>query len=67
MWKNYGMTFIEYIFLDRFRKSSSHMLIKDQNFIKVLKIKTLNFYRSFANFELMSLNYKKQYSISYNL
>ena len=25
MWKNYGMTFIEYIFLDFFRKSDSHI------------------------------------------
>ena len=25
MWKNYGMTFIEYIFLNYYRKNKSHM------------------------------------------
>ena len=28
MWKNYGMTFIEYIYLDYFRKQNSHITIK---------------------------------------
>ena len=28
MWKNYGMTFIEYIFLDRLRKNNSHIEIE---------------------------------------
>ena len=27
MWKNYGMTFIEYIFLDQFKKNNSHISI----------------------------------------
>ena len=44
MWKNYGMTFIEYIFLNRFRKKSSHITIKG-------KEKLLNFLNSiFAKF-----------------
>ena len=28
MWKNYGMTFIEYIFLKYFRKNNSHIIFK---------------------------------------
>ena len=28
MWKNYGMTFIEYIFLNTFRKNSHYMFLK---------------------------------------
>ena len=27
MWKNYGMTFIEYIYLDKLRKSKSHVTV----------------------------------------
>ena len=27
MWRNYGMTFIEYIFLDYFRKNNNHVEI----------------------------------------
>ena len=27
MWKNYGMTFIEYIFLDHFRKKNKYKII----------------------------------------
>ena len=30
MWKNYGMTFIEYIFLKDFRNSSTHIKIEGQ-------------------------------------
>ncbi len=62
MWKNYGMTFIEYIFLDRFRKSSSHMLIKDQGILsKVFENKRPVIFISghFANFELMSMEITK--------
>ena len=28
MWKNYGMTFIEYVFLDKLRKYKNHVIIK---------------------------------------
>ena len=31
MWKNYGMTFIEYIFLDHLRKKKEHMVIEGEN------------------------------------
>ena len=30
MWKNYGMTFIEYIFLDHYRKNKSHIIIEGE-------------------------------------
>ena len=30
MWKNYGMTFIEYIFLDHFRKKTISYKIKGE-------------------------------------
>ena len=62
MWKNYGMTFVEYIFLNSFRKESSHVTIKGREIIQ-------NVYQGnkpvifvsghFANFELMSMEITK--------
>ena len=63
MWKNYGMTFIEYIFLNTFRNSSSHIEIKgDENLnIAISKKKPLIFVSGhFANFELMSMEITKR-------
>ena len=63
MWKNYGMTFIEYIFLNTFRKNSSHIEIKgDENLnIAISKKKPLIFVSGhFANFELMSMEITKK-------
>tara|TARA_X000000950_G_C13898956_1_gene654123 strand:- start:1350 stop:1691 length:342 start_codon:yes stop_codon:yes gene_type:complete len=37
MWKNYGMTFIEYMFLKYFKKQSSHISITGENNLKILK------------------------------
>ena len=38
MWKNYGMTFIEYIFLNIFRKNNSHInIINENNLIDIDK------------------------------
>ena len=43
MWKNYGMTFIEYIFLNYFRKNNSHIDIKrEKNLSTNIKKKTSN-------------------------
>ena len=40
MWKNYGMTFIEYIFLDLFRKKNSHITIEGKEYLEsILKNK----------------------------
>ena len=63
MWKNYGMTFIEYIFLDYFKKNNSHIDIKgEDNLIKnKTKRKTVIFISGhFANFELMSMEITKK-------
>ena len=63
MWKNYGKTFIEYTFLDYFRKKSNHISIigeenlKDNN----SKNKPVIFISGhFANFELMSMEITKK-------
>ena len=63
MWKNYGMTFIEYMFLNTFRKNSSHIEIKgDENLnVAISKKKPLIFVSGhFANFELMSMEITKK-------
>ena len=62
MWKNYGMTFIEYIFLNYYRKNKSHMLIdgKTNLFNLIQKNKPVIFISGhFANFELMSMELTK--------
>ena len=63
MWKNYGMTFIEYMFLNTFRKNSSHIEIKgDENLnVAISKKNPLIFVSGhFANFELMSMEITKR-------
>ena len=63
MWKNYGMTFIEYMFLNTFKKNSSHIEIKgDENLnVAISKKKPLIFVSGhFANFELMSMEITKR-------
>ena len=58
MWKNFGKTFVEYLFLKKFRENNSHIKIKGEN--TLLKIidenKPVIFVSGhFANFELMSM------------
>ena len=63
MWRNYGKTFIEYIFLDTFKKSNSYVEIKgDQILSKLInENKTAIFISGhFANFELMSMEISKK-------
>ena len=63
MWRNYGMTFIEYIFLDYFRKNNSHMKITGLNNIseQIEGGKPVIFVSGhFANFELMSMEITKK-------
>ena len=63
MWKNYGMTFIEYIFLDYFKKKNSHLeIIGEKNLINVIKNNKPVIFISghFANFELMSMEITKR-------
>ena len=63
MWSNYGKTFIEYIFLDKFRKNSKHIKIINKNILEEIlkKNKPVIFISGhFANFELMSMEITKQ-------
>ena len=63
MWKNYGMTFIEYIFLDFFRKNNSHIqIVGEKNLDNIInKNKPAIFVSGhFANFELMSMEITKK-------
>ena len=62
MWKNYGMTFIEYVFLNFFRKSNSHLTIKGKENLSNISSdgKPVIFVSGhFANFELMSMEITK--------
>ena len=63
MWRNYGLTFIEYIFLNHFRNSDSHIeIVGEENLKNVLeKNKTAIFVSGhFANYELMSMEITKK-------
>ena len=63
MWKNYGMTLVEYVFLNNFRKENSHVIIKDDaDLSKISKNKKPVIFVSghFANFELMSMEITKK-------
>ncbi len=62
MWKNYGMTFIEYIFLEYFKKNHSHIILKGEKVLSLIKNqkKPVIFVSGhFANFELMSMEITK--------
>tara|TARA_B100000941_G_scaffold283960_1_gene254148 strand:+ start:937 stop:1791 length:855 start_codon:yes stop_codon:yes gene_type:complete len=63
MWKNYGKTFIEYVYLDIFRNNNSHIIIEGQENLKnyFKKNKPVIFVSGhFANFELMSMEITKK-------
>mgnify|MGYP000353542307 CR=1 FL=1 len=63
MWKNYGMTFIEYIFLDYFYKEKSHIVLDGEDELHKLKKKqksAIFISGHFANFELMSMEITKR-------
>mgnify|MGYP006077307855 CR=1 len=63
MWSNYGKTFVEYLFLKKFRKSNSHIEIKGMNILeKIIKTNKPVIFVSghFANFELMSMELTKR-------
>ena len=58
MWSNYGMTFIEYVFLNNFKKGQSHINIEGENILQKISSnnKPVVFISGhFANFELMSM------------
>ncbi len=63
MWKNYGKTFIEYIYLDKFRKKNTHITFKgEENLAEIVEKKKPVIFISghFANFELMSMEITKK-------
>ena len=63
MWSNYGKTFVEYLFLKKFRKNNSHIVIKGEDILhKIKKKKKPVIFVSghFANFELMSMELTKR-------
>ncbi len=63
MWKNYGMTFIEYVFLDYFLKNNSIVITDDKsNLSRIISEKDPVIFVSghFANFELMSMEITKR-------
>ena len=63
MWSNYGMTFIEYVFLNKFRAKNSHIEIEGENFLDEISKnnkQVIFFSGHFANFELMSMEITKK-------
>ena len=63
MWANYGMTFVEYVFLKRFRNKNHHIIIEGENILNEIKKnnKPVIFVSGhFANFELMSMEITKK-------
>jgi len=63
MWSNYGMTFIEYIYLHKFRKENIHINIEGEEILnQISKNKKPVIFISghFANFELMSMEITKK-------
>ena len=62
MWSNYGKTFIEYVYLNYFRKNSDHIEIVNKEIIEDLvknNKKAIFISGHFANYELMSMELTK--------
>ena len=63
MWSNYGMTFIEYVFLKQFREKDSHIKIEGETILENIvnnKESVIFISGHFANFELMSMEITKR-------
>ena len=64
MWRNYGMTFIEYIYLGKFfLKNNNHVKVKGEEYLnKALEDNKPVIFISghFANYELMSMEIVKR-------
>ncbi len=63
MWSNYGQTFVEYLFLNKFQKNNSHINIAGEKILEkiIIKNKPVIFVSGhFANFELMSMELTKR-------
>ena len=62
MWSNYGLTFVEYFFLNKFRNQNLHIQVKGTNIldqIKKEKKPVIFISGHFSNFELMSMELTK--------
>ena len=63
MWSGYGMTFVEYIFLNKFKKKNSHIKIINEQVLDDIftKKKPVIFVSGhFSNFEIMSMEISKK-------
>ena len=63
MWNNYSKIFVEYIFLNKFKKQNKHIIIKNKDILDNLLTskKPIIFVSGhFANFELMSMELTKR-------
>ena len=63
MWSNYGKTFIEYMFLKKFSKTSDHIKVKGEEILNDIisqKKQVIFVSGHFANFELMSMELSKR-------
>ena len=63
MWKNYGKTFIEYIYLNNFKNNNTHIILSgEENLLEFTQRKKPVIFVSghFANFELMSMEITKK-------
>ena len=63
MWSNYGKTFVEYLFLNKFRNKNSHIEINGEEILDRIKKKNkavIFVSGHFANIELMSMELTKK-------
>ena len=63
MWSNYGKTFVEYLFLKKFRNNKDHIQIKGEENLKEIidgNKQVIFISGHFANFELMSMELTKR-------
>ena len=63
MWSNYSSTFVEYLFLNNFKKNSQHITIKGEEILnKIIQANKPVIFISghFSNFELMSMELTKR-------
>jgi len=63
MWANYGKTFVEYLYLKKFKNMNHHIVVKGEEILNeiIRKNKQVIFVSGhFANFELMSMELTKR-------
>ncbi len=60
MWSNYGMTFVEYVYLNNFKKNNEHIKISGEENLPKDSKPVIFISGHFANFELMSMEITKK-------